>query len=121
MAMPTTPERLSIMAGVLAVISATVPRYMADGHQERLILILMTFGVVMIAAVVIWRTLAPEARRQVPGLLGRLLIMLMLGGGLMAFWQAFRGDVEPLLLLSHGTTLGLGLHALTLGWQRRTT
>lgn len=120
MAVTTTPERLSVMAGVLAAIAATLPRYMAADDQGRLTLILMAFVVVMLVAVVSWRTLAHQARRRVPGLLGRLLIMLLLGGGLMALWQAWRGDVDPLLLLSHGATLGLLLHALTIGWQRRT-
>lgn len=116
-----TPERLSIMVGVLAAIAATLPRYMAGGHQGRLTLILIAFVVILIVAGVSWRMLAPQAQRRLNGLLGRLLIMLLLGGVLIALWQFFMGGLNPLLMLSHGATLGLLLHALTVGWQRDST
>lgn len=122
MAASMTPERLSIMVGVLAVIVATLPRYITGGDQGRLTLILLAFAVVAIVAVASWRMLTHRARRRVPGLLGRLVLMLLLGGVLIALWQVFSGGLSSLwLLLSHGATLGLLLHALTVGWQRRNT
>ena len=115
-----TPERLSIMVGVLAAIAATLPRYVAGADQGRLVLILLAFAAVAIVAAVSWRMLAQPARRRLPGLLARLTIMLPLGCLLVALWQwVDQGRVAPLLLLSHGVTLGLLLHALTVGWRRR--
>lgn len=55
MAASMTPERLSIMIGVLAVIGATLPRYIVGGYQGRLTLILMAFAVVLIVAMASWR------------------------------------------------------------------
>ncbi|MGC3875143.1 hypothetical protein ACPF7Z_17980 [Halomonas sp. GXIMD04776] len=119
MAASMTPERLSVMIGVLVAILATLPRYLVYGHQERLILILMAF--VAIAAVIIftWRRLPSEARQPVPRLLGRLAAMVLLGMALVVLWQVFTSGVNGLLLLSHGATLGLLLHALAMGVQQR--
>ncbi|SHE89959.1 hypothetical protein SAMN02745148_01377 [Modicisalibacter ilicicola DSM 19980] len=119
MATPATPERLSVMAGVLVAILATLPRYLVNGHQGRLILILLAFVAVATVAFLSWRMLATEQRRRVPGLLTRLTIMLLLGGVLVALWQLFTSGLNELLLLSHGATLGLLLHALSMGWRQR--
>ncbi|GHA85800.1 hypothetical protein [Modicisalibacter luteus] len=116
-----TPERLSTLIGVLAAIAATLPRYVYGAvDQGRLLLILMAFAVVAVVAGIAWRMLAQPARQRLPGLLGRLVINLVLGCLLVVIWQWFeRGVVAPLLLLSHGTTFGLLIHAVTVGWRRR--
>lgn len=120
MAASMTPERLSIMIGVLAVIAATLPRYIVGGDQGRLMLILLGFGAIAIVAAAAWRMLTHEARRRLPGLLGRLMAMLSLGCVVVALWQWFdKGWLAPLLLLSHGVTLGLLLHAIAVGWRRK--
>ncbi|SFI17152.1 hypothetical protein [Modicisalibacter xianhensis] len=116
-----TPERLSTLIGVLVAILATLPRYWFGAvDQGRLSLILIAFAVVAIVAGVAWRLLTQPARKRLPGLLARLSLNLVLGCLLVAIWQWFeRGGVVPLLLLSHGATFGLLIHALTVGWRRR--
>lgn len=106
------------MIGVIAAIVATTPRYIHGGHQGRLVLILVACLAVIIVAFASWRMLRREARRRLPPLLARLLGMLLLGGLLTAFWQIFHDDFNGLLLLSHGATLGLLMHALWVGWRR---
>ena len=119
MAVSATPERLSVMTGVLAAILATVPRYVVNGNQGRLILILLAFAAVATVTGLSWRLLSREARRRFPGLLARLVAMLLLGIGLVALWQLFTNGLDGLLLLSHGATLGLLLHALAMGMRQR--
>lgn len=119
MATSMTPERLSVMVGVLVAILATLPRYLVYGNQGRLTLILIAFVAIAAVAVFAWRMLTVEARRQVPKLLGRLAIMLLLGVLLVALWQVFTSGLDKLLLLSHGATLGLLIHALAMGLQQR--
>nr|WP_299240949.1 hypothetical protein [uncultured Halomonas sp.] len=114
-----TPERLSVMVGVLVAILATLPRYLAYGNQGRLILILIAFAAIAVVAVFAWRMLSVEARRRVPGLLGRLALMVLLGLLLVALWQVFTSGLNERLLLSHGATLGLLIHALGMGLQQR--
>lgn len=116
-----TPERLSTLIGVLMAIAATLPRYVYGAvDQGRLVLILMAFGVVAIVAGIAWRLLARSARQRLPGLLARLLINVLLGCLLVTLWQWYEhGTIAPLLLLSHGATFGLLIHALTVGWRRR--
>lgn len=120
MAASMTPERLSIMVGVLAAIVATLPRYIAGGHQGQLILILLAFAAIAVVSVAAWRMLSHEARRRLPALLARLLLMLLLGAVTVGLWQLLQsGGIDGLLLLSHGATVGLLLHALLVGWRRR--
>lgn len=114
-----TVERLSVMIGVIATIAATVPRYIRGEHEGRLVLILVACLVVAIVALASWRMLRREARRRLPALLGRLLIMFLLGGLLTALWQMLHDGLDGLLLLSHGATLGLLIHALLVGWRPR--
>nr|WP_298372468.1 hypothetical protein [uncultured Halomonas sp.] len=114
-----TPERLSVMVGVLLAILATLPRYLVNGNQGRLTLILIAFAAIAVVAVFAWRMLTVEARRRVPRLLGRLAVMVLLGILLVALWQVFTSGLNELLLLSHGATLGLLIHALGMGMQQR--
>lgn len=119
MAATMTPERLSIMTGVLVAIAATLPRYIVEGHRGQLLLIALAFVAVAAVAMAAWRMLGHAARRRLPALLTRLLAMLLLGGVLVAVWQWFQGGIDGLLLLSHGATVGLLLHAVLVGWRRR--
>ncbi|MBB3330545.1 putative membrane protein [Halomonas campaniensis] len=113
-----TPERLSLMLGLVLLMLATVPRYLAGGHETRLSLILMALAVVAAVALVHWRMLDGEARRRLPSLLGRLGVSLVAGLAGMGLYHALFTDfIGWELLLAHGATLGLLLHALWL-WVR---
>lgn len=98
---------------------ATLPRYVAGGHDTRLVL--MLGGVVAIAAVmgVQWRWLSQAGRKRLSGLLRRLAAVLALGVVLALSWYAAVGAAQgwAALGLSHGATLGLLLYAVTL-WRR---
>jgi len=113
-----TPERLSLMLGLVLLMLATVPRYLAGGHETRLSLILMALAVVAAVALVHWRMLDGEARRRLPPLMGRLGASLVAGLAGMGLYHALFTDfIGWELLLAHGATLGLLLHALWL-WVR---
>ena len=115
---PTSPERISVALGLCIVMLATLPRYMAGGHETRQTLILFALVVVSLATVVQWRLLAVEARRRLPQLCKRLVIMLLLGMIVMGGWHAlFTQWISWQVLLSHGATLGVLLHALSLWWS----
>nr|WP_221188507.1 hypothetical protein [Halomonas cerina] len=94
---------------------AAVPRYLAGGHQTRLSLLLMAMVVVVVVALLQWRLLAVEARACLPALLRRLGLCLVAGLVVMSGWHALvGGGVGWAVLISHGATLGLLLHALWL-------
>ncbi|WP_163575878.1 hypothetical protein [Halomonas faecis] len=117
MAQPTA-ERFSLMLGLLVLMVATVPRYLAGGHDTRLSLILMALVVVAVVTTLNWRLLVAEQRRRLPALLKRLGLCLVAGAVGMALWHAVMSDwLSWQLLLAHGATLGLLLHALWL-WGR---
>jgi hypothetical protein len=98
---------------------ATLPRYMAGGHETRQTLIILAFALVAFAAVVQWRLLASDVHRRLPPLCKRLAIMLLLGMLLMAGWHAlFTEWISWQVFISHGATLGVLLHALSLWWSR---
>tara|TARA_R110000851_G_scaffold1818_3_gene7134 strand:+ start:534 stop:908 length:375 start_codon:yes stop_codon:yes gene_type:complete len=116
---PSSPERISVLLGVCVVMLATLPRYMAGGHETRQTLIILAFALVAFAAVVQWRLLASDVRRRLPTLCKRLAIMLLLGMLLMAGWHAlFTEWISWQVFISHGATLGVLLHALSLWWSR---
>ncbi|TFH85348.1 hypothetical protein EQG41_17415 [Billgrantia azerbaijanica] len=113
-----TAERVSLMLGLLVLMSATVPRYLAGGHDTRLTLILMALAVVALVTGLHWRLLALEQRRRLPALLGRLGLCCLAGLVGMGLWHAAMSDwLSWQLLLAHGATLGLLLHALWLWWS----
>ncbi|MFC3285381.1 hypothetical protein [Litchfieldella rifensis] len=113
-----SPERLSVMLGLLLVILATLPRYVNEGQDTRLSLIGMVFVVVAIMAVVHWRLLTSAARARVLPLLRRLGGAVLVGLALMAVWQAFSSAWGRWqILISHGATLGVLLHVLGLWWK----
>ena len=114
-----TPERFSVMTGLILVMLASLPRYALEGHETRLTLLLMAAGVVAVAASFHWRMLEGSAKRQLPGLLKRLLACLLGGGLAIAVWQLISlGGVDAILLLSHGAALGLLIHVVSLLWRR---
>ena len=116
---PSSPERISVLLGVCVVMLATLPRYMAGGPETRQTLIILAFALVAFAAVVQWRLLASDVRRRLPTLCKRLAIMLLLGMLLMAGWHAlFTEWISWQVFISHGATLGVLLHALSLWWSR---
>lgn len=113
-----TAERLSLMAGLLVLMFATVPRYLAGGHQNRLTLIVIAIAVVAVVAVVNWRMLEGRERARLPRLGKRLAVSLVAGLALMGLWHAlFTAWISWQLLIAHGATLGLLLHALWLWWR----
>ncbi|ERS83880.1 MULTISPECIES: hypothetical protein [unclassified Halomonas] len=110
-----TPERLSLVLGLLLLMLATIPRYLVGGHDSRLNLILLALAVVAAVAVVQWRLLEAEARKRLPRLLGRLGGCLAAGLAGMGLYHALFTDfIGWELLIAHGATLGLLLHALSL-------
>ncbi|MGM0703924.1 MAG: hypothetical protein ACQEUG_16205 [Pseudomonadota bacterium] len=114
----STAERFSLMLGLLVLMVATVPRYLAGGHDTRLSLILMALVVVAVVTTLNWRLLVAEQRRRLPALLKRLGLCLVAGAVGMGLWHAVMSDwLSWQLLLAHGATLGLLLHALWL-WGR---
>lgn len=113
-----SPERLSLVLGLLLLMLSTIPRYLVGGHDNRLNLILIAIAVVAAVAVVQWRLLEAEARSRLPGLLGRLGLCLVAGLAGMGLYHALFTDfIGWELLVAHGATLGLLLHALGL-WLR---
>lgn len=116
---PSSPERISVAIGLCMVMLATLPRYMAGGHETRQTLIVIAFGVVAIAAIVQWRLLPVASRQQLPKLLKRLVAMLLLGAAIMGVWHALFTDwISWQVFISHGATLGVLLHTLSLWWSR---
>ncbi|MBT2788884.1 MULTISPECIES: hypothetical protein [unclassified Halomonas] len=115
---PTSPERISVALGLCIVMLATLPRYMAGGYETRQTLIIFALALVAFAAVVQWRLLAVEARRRLPQLCKRLVIMLLLGMAVMGGWHALFTDwISWQVFISHGATLGVLLHAISLWWS----
>lgn len=115
---PTSPERISVALGLCIVMLATLPRYMAGGHETRQTLIIFALALVTFAAIVQWRLLAVEARRRLPQLCKRLVAMLVLGMAVMGGWHALFTDwISWQVFISHGATLGVLLHAISLWWS----
>ncbi|MWJ28240.1 hypothetical protein GPM19_08470 [Halomonas sp. ZH2S] len=113
-----TAGRLSVAFGLCVVMLATLPRYLAGGHETRQTLILIALGVVALATFMQWRILPQEARARLPALLKRLVGMLVVGSLLMGLWHwLFTDWISWQVLLSHGATLGLLLHVVSLWWS----
>ncbi|ATJ82901.1 hypothetical protein [Halomonas beimenensis] len=113
-----TPERFSLLLGLAVVMLVTLPRYLLGGHQSRLTLLGVALVVVIGVALAHWRLLADEARRRLPALLRRLAVCLVAGVALTAGWQLLAAGWQGwAILVSHGATLGLLLHALGLWWK----
>lgn len=113
-----TPERLSLMFGLVLLMLATLPRYLVGDHGNRFNLMLMALVVLCLVAVLQWRLLDSIGRSRLPRLLGRLGLCLLAGLVGMSAWHALFSDfVGWERWLSHGTTLGLLLHALGLWLQ----
>ncbi|MDN6322085.1 MAG: hypothetical protein ACTHZY_03830 [Halomonas sp.] len=115
---PSSPERISVALGLCMLMLATLPRYMAGGHETRQTLIIFALVLVAVVAAVQWRLLSAQARQRVPRLLKRLAVMLLLGMAVMGGWHALFTDwISWQVFISHGATLGVLLHALSLWWS----
>ncbi|MEL7968970.1 hypothetical protein AAG587_21625 [Vreelandella neptunia] len=115
---PTSPERISVALGLCIVMLATLPRYMAGGHETRQTLIIFALALVAFVTVIQWRLLAVEARRRLPRLCMRLVVMLLFGMAIMGGWHALFTDwISWQVFISHGATLGVLLHAISLWWS----
>ncbi len=113
----TSPERLSIMLGLLVLMLATLPRYLAGGHDDRLTLILLALVVIAGVCAFHFRLLSSEARGHLPALMQRFGVCLGVGLVVMGIWHSLFSDwISWQVLLSHGATLGLLIHVL---WLRR--
>ncbi|WP_111411774.1 hypothetical protein [Billgrantia lactosivorans] len=113
-----TAERLSLLTGLVVLMLATIPRYLAGGNDNRLMLISLALLVVAAVALLNWRMLGAEERARLPRLARRLALSLVAGLALMGLWHAlFSAWISWQLLIAHGATLGLLLHALWLWWQ----
>lgn len=113
-----TPERLSLLLGLALLMLATLPRYLVGGHENRFNLILVALAVVCLVGMLQWRLLAAEQRARLPRLLVRLGLCLVAGLAGMGAWHALFTDfIGWELLVAHGATLGLLMHALGL-WMK---
>ncbi|MGJ7456844.1 hypothetical protein [Halomonas sp. RA08-2] len=113
-----TPERLSLMLGLVLLMLSTLPRYLVGGHDNRFNLILIALVVVAGVAAAHWRLLESEARARLPRLMGRLGLCMALGLAGMGLYHALFTDfIGWELLIAHGATLGLLFHALSI-WLR---
>lgn len=114
---PYSPQRISVALGLCIVMLAALPRYLAGGHETRQTLIVIALVLVASAALVQWRMLSVAARQKLPSLLKRLVKMMLLGMVGMGMWHAlFTEWISWQVFISHGATLGLLLHALSLWW-----
>lgn len=115
---PTSPERISVALGLCIVMLATLPRYMAGGHETRQTLIIIVLVMVAFAAVMQWRLLSVAQRKRLPAFMKRLIIMLVLGMAIMGGWHALFTDwISWQVFISHGSTLGVLIHAISLWWS----
>lgn len=115
-------ERLTVLLGLLVVMLATLPRYVAGGHDTRLSLMSIACVAIAVVAAWQWRQLEHIARQRVPALLSRLGACLLTGLAALTVWHALMAGLPGWeLLLSHGTTAGLLLHVLSLWWRRETS
>lgn len=113
-----SPERVSVAIGLCVVMLAALPRYMVGGHETRQTLILMALAIVAGAAVVQWKMLPTSARKMLPALLKRLVVMLVLGVLVMGAWHGLFTDwISWQVFISHAATCGLLLHAVSLWWS----
>lgn len=114
----TSPERISLGAGLCGIMLATLPRYVEGGHDTRLTLVLMATAAIALVMIIQWRWLPREGKQRLPMLLARLLGLLALGVGLSLVWYGTTGFGSGWpVSVSHGATLGLLLYAVTL-WRR---
>lgn len=114
----TSPERVSLGAGLCVIMLATLPRYVEGGHDTRLTLVLMAIAAIALVMTIQWRYLPLAGKKRLSALLIRLLGLLALGTGLSFFWYGVTGFGSGWpVSLSHGTTLGLLVYAVTL-WRR---
>ncbi|MDR5858630.1 hypothetical protein FZZ93_04930 [Halomonas eurihalina] len=116
--MSASPERCSLLLGLLILMVASVPRYLVGGHDTHLAL--LAIGGVAVASLTVfqWWLLPAELRAVLPTLMRRLIACMAIGLLAMGIWHALFGAWSGWpLLVSHGATLGLLLHALGVWWK----
>ncbi|HSP58378.1 MAG TPA: hypothetical protein VLO12_08765 [Halomonas sp.] len=112
------PQRVSLLLGLWILMLSIIPRYLAAGHQTRLTLIVIALVVVGVATFFQWWLLTVDDKSVLPKLLGRLAIAMVIGLAVMGLWHLLFSDwISWQRLISHGATLGLLLHAVTLWWH----
>ncbi|MDT8893773.1 hypothetical protein RSO41_03820 [Halomonas sp. I1] len=116
--MTASPERCSLLIGVLILMGGSMPRYVIGGHDTHLTLMLIGGVAVAALAAFQWWLLPTESRAALPALIRRLVACLVVGLLAMGIWHALFGAWSGWpLLVSHGATMGLLLHALGLWWK----
>ncbi|CBV42407.1 hypothetical protein [Halomonas elongata] len=116
--MAASSERCSLLAGLLILMAASVPRYLAGGHDTHLALLAIAGVAVAALAVFQWWLLPVASRAALPALMRRLVACLVIGLLATGIWHALFGAWSGWpLLVSHGAALGLLLHALGLWWK----
>lgn len=114
-----SPERISVAVGLCIVMLAVLPRYWAGGHETRQTLIVIALVLVASVSFIQWRLLSTSARLKLPKLLKRLILMMVVGSVVMGVWHALFTDwLSWQVFISHGATLGLLIHALSLWWVK---
>ncbi|MGA4495042.1 hypothetical protein [Vreelandella venusta] len=117
---PFSPERISVALGLCIVMLAAIPRYMVEGHETRQTLLLVALVIVVGAAAVQWKMLSAGARKALPKLCQRLLLMLLMGALVMGAWHGLFTDwISWQVFISHAATCGLLFHAVSLWWVKR--
>lgn len=111
-------ERVGVAIGLCVVMLSVIPRYVAGGFETRQTLLIIAIVLVAAAAAFHWRMLPLAERKRLPSLLKRLVIALGAGAALMGGWHALMTDwISWQQFISHATTLGLLLYALSLKGQ----
>lgn len=119
---PYSPERISIAIGLCVMMVSTLPRYMAGGHETHQTLLLIALAFVASAAVLQWRMLSTSGRKALPVLIKRLSMMMVAGTLIMGAWHALFTDwISWQVFISHASTAGLLLHAISLWWAKQAT
>ena len=118
-----TPQRVSVLAGLAVVMVANVPRFLMSGDNTRLMLIAGFAVAITALGVYIYRQLPDVAKGEVPMLMRRLLVWMVVGLAAMAAFNFAapmldRVQEGGLEVLVDGLTLGLVAHVISL-WMHR--
>ncbi|MCW4151807.1 hypothetical protein OM427_20015 [Halomonas sp. 18H] len=116
--MNVSPARCSLLIGLLVLMLVSVPRYYLGGHDTHLAMLLLGGVGAATLAIYQWWQLSADHRHLLGVLVRRLAALLAAGIVLMGLWQAlFATWTGWPVLVSHGATLGLLLHAMGLWWK----
>ncbi|AZV30941.1 hypothetical protein [Cobetia sp. ICG0124] len=118
-----TPQRVSVLAGLAIVMVANIPRFLLSGDTTRLMLISGFAVAVAALGVYIYRQLSDVAQGEVPRLMRRVFVWLVVGLAAMAAFNFAAPMLDrpregALEVLVDGLTLGLVAHVISL-WMHR--